>query len=67
MSVYDIVREYEERFYRYMNEADMGSGRGKFTSYLNIFSDLAVYELLREKGLTEADGIKAYDSMCAFI
>ncbi len=61
----DIAAEYEERFYRYMNEADMGSGRGRFTSYLNIFSGLAAYEILREKGLTEDDGVKAYDSMCA--
>ena len=61
----DIVREYEERFYRYMNEADMGSGRGRFTSYLNIFSGLAAYEILRERGLTEAQGIEAYDLMCA--
>ena len=50
-----------------MNEADMGSERGKFTSYLNIFSGLTAYEILREKGLTETDGIKAYDFMCAFI
>ena len=49
LSADDVVREYEERFYRYMNEADMGSGRGRFTSYLNIFSGLAAYELLREK------------------
>lgn len=61
----DIAAEYEARFYRYMNEADMGSGRGRFTSYLNIFSGLAAYEILREKGLTEDDGVKAYDSMCA--
>lgn len=65
LSASDVVREYEERFYRYMNEADMGSGRGRFTSYLNIFSGLAAYELLREKGLTETEGIKAYDFMCA--
>ena len=49
LSANDIVREYEERFYRYMNEADMGSERGKFTSYLNIFSGLTAYEILREK------------------
>ena len=49
LSAGDAVREYEERFYRYMNEADMGSGRGRFTSYQNIFSGLAAYELLREK------------------
>lgn len=67
LSAADIVREYEERFYRYMNEADMGSKRGRFISYLNIFSGLAAYEILRENGLTEADGVKAYDSMCAFM
>lgn len=67
LSAEDIVKEYEERFYRYMDEADMGSERGRFTSYLNIFSGLAAYEILREKGLTETEGIAAYDSMCAFI
>ena len=67
LSVNDIVTEYEERFYRYMNESDMGKERARFTSYLNIFSGLVAYEILREKGLTEAEGIKAYDSMCAFI
>ena len=65
LSAEDIAAEYEERFYRYMNEADMGSGRGRFTSYLNIFSGLAAYGILRENGLSEADGIKAYDAMCA--
>lgn len=65
LSAEDIAAEYEARFYRYMNEADMGSERGRFTSYLNIFSGLAAYEILRENGLSEADGIKAYDSMCA--
>ena len=67
LSAPDVVNAYEKRFYRYMNEADMGNERGKFISYLNIFSGLAAYEILREKGLTEAEGIKAYDSMCAFV
>ena len=61
----EIVKEYEDRFYRYMDAADMGSARGRFTSYLNIFSGLAAYELLRENGLSEAEGIRAYDCMCA--
>ena len=67
LSADEIVKAYEDRFYRYMDEADMGNERGRFTSYLNIFSGLAAYELLREKGLTEAEGINAYDSMCAFM
>ena len=61
----EIVKEYEDRFYRYMDAADMGGTRGRFTSYLNIFSGLAAYELLRENGLSEAEGIRAYDCMCA--
>ncbi len=67
LSAQEIVKEYEERFYRYMNEADMGNARGRFVSYLNIFSGLAAYEILREKGLTEAEGIQAYDGMCSFM
>ena len=67
LSADDIVKAYEERFYRYMNEADMGSERGRFISYLNIFSGLAAYEILREKGLTAAEGVKEYDSMYAFM
>ena len=51
-----MIKKYEERFYQYMNEADMGSKRGRFISYLNIFSGLAAYEILRENGLTEEDG-----------
>ena len=44
----DVAAEYEERFYRYMNEADMGPERGRFTSYLNIFSGLAAYVILQD-------------------
>ena len=50
LSAPDTVWEYEERFCRYMNGADMGEGRGRFTSYLNIFSGLAAYEILRDDG-----------------
>ena len=67
LSADEIVSEYENRFYRYMNDSDMGNERGKVSSYMNIFSGLAAYEILREKGLTEAEGIKAYNSMCAFV
>lgn len=59
-----ITKEYTDRFYRYMNEADLGANRGRFTSYLNIFSGLAAYEILRENGLSEEAGVKAYDRMC---
>lgn len=60
-----ICSAYVERFYQYMNAADMGLGRGRFTSYLNIYSGLCAYEILRENGLSEEQGIQAYDEMCA--
>lgn len=59
-----ICNDYIRRFYECMNGVDMGKNRGRFTSYLNIFSGLAAYEILREKGLTEKEGIEAYDYMC---
>lgn len=59
------TREYNDRFYEYMNAADMGRDRGRFTSYLNIFSGLAAYEILREQGLGEEEAVDAYDRMCA--
>lgn len=61
----NICNEYIERFYKYMNNADMGDERGRFTSYLNIYSGLCAYEILREKGLSENEGIEAYNRMCA--
>ena len=60
----DICNEYIERFYKYMNNADMNTDRGKFTSYLNIYSGLCAYEILREKGLSVDKGIEAYNKMC---
>ena len=59
-----VREEYEKRFMKYMDEADFGQNDGKFTSYLNIYSGLAAYEILREKGFTREQGIAAYDFMC---
>ena len=59
-----IREEYEKRFTQYMNESDFGVNDGKFTSYLNIYSGLAAYEILRERGLSQQEGIAAYDFMC---
>lgn len=56
---------YEKRFMKYMSDADFGEQDGKFTSYLNIHSALAAYEILREHGQTEQQGIEVYDDMCA--
>ena len=58
-------KEYEIRFMKYISEADFGEKDGKFTSYLNIYSGLAAYEILRENGFDETQGIEVYDNMCA--
>ena len=60
-----ICQEYPIRFARCMSEVDMGDNSGCFVSYLNIFSGLAAYALMRESGLSEAEGIAAYDEMCS--
>ena len=57
--------EYNERFYRYMNDAAMGAKRGRFSSYMNIYSGLAAYEILREQGLKEEQAVAVYNRMCA--
>lgn len=61
----NLCNEYIERFYNYMNNANMGEKRGRFVSYLNIYSGLCAYEILRENGLSENEGINAYNQMCA--
>ena len=61
----ELCGRYEERFYSYMQAADMGEQGERFSSYLNIFSGLSAYEILREYGFDEQEGISAYDEMCA--
>lgn len=57
--------QYQKRFIKYMHEADFGEKNERFSSYLNIFSGLAAYELLQENGFTKEEGIAVYDYMCA--
>ena len=59
-----IREEYEKRFTDYMDESDFGKNDGRFTSYLNIYSGLAAYEILRERGFSQQQGVEAYDFMC---
>lgn len=59
-----LVNQYQKRFLAYMEKADFGEKNEKFSSYLNIFSGLAAYELLRKNGFTQAEGIAIYDYMC---
>lgn len=60
----NFTKQYQERFAVYMSEADFGEANEKFSSYLNIFSGLACYELLRENGFSEEVAIGIYDYMC---
>lgn len=61
----EILKEqYQERFLKYMSDADFGNNNERFSSYLNIFSGLAAYELLQENGFSKQDGIEIYDYMC---
>ncbi len=59
-----MAKAYHQRFYETMNALDMGESRGRFSSYLNIFSGLSAYEVLREQGLSHEEGVAAYDQMC---
>lgn len=59
-----LQKQYQERFLKYMGEVDFGNNNEKFSSYLNIFSGLAAYELLQENGFTKKDSIDIYDYMC---
>ena len=61
----DLTREYQERFTKYMERADMGEKNERFSSYLNIYSGLAAYEILQENGFSQEEGIGIYDYMCA--
>ena len=59
-----LKKQYQERFLKYMGDADFGNNNERFSSYLNIFSGLAAYELLQENGFSKQDGIEIYDYMC---
>lgn len=59
--------EYVHRFQHYMETADFGENDEKFSSFLNIYSGLAAYELLRESGFSESESIAVYDEMCSLL
>lgn len=59
-----LQKQYQTRFLKYMSEVDFGNNNEKFSSYLNIFSGLAAYELLQENKFTKKDCIEIYDYMC---
>ena len=44
-----------------MKEADFRVNDCKFSSYLNIYSGLSAYEILREQGMSEQESIVIYD------
>ncbi len=59
-----LTSRYKLRFKKYMEDADFGEAGQRFTSFLNIYSGLAVYELLREKGYSQEEAIAVYEEMC---
>ena len=59
-----MLTEKEKKMCRML----IGGYKKKLKKYVSRNTTLpAAYEILREKGLTEADGMKAYDAMCAFL
>ena len=56
---------YDERLARYMDETDFGPDDAKYVCYLNVFTALAAYELLREGGFAEDEAFAAYDYISA--
>lgn len=62
-----LSTEYQKRFLKYMSEADFGANNERFTSYLNIFSGLAAYELLQEHGFSKQESVAVYDYMCSML
>lgn len=59
-----LIKQYQERFLKYMSDADFGKANERFSSYLNIYSGLAAYELLQENGFTKEESTEIYDYMC---
>lgn len=62
-----LKEQFLRRYFKYMEEADFGAANERYTSYLNIYSGLAAYELLRENGFGQEEGIAIYDEMCALL
>lgn len=61
----ELRASYDERIDRYMAEADFGPDDVRRASYLNVFTGLAAYELLREAGFSEQEAFDVYGFMCA--
>ena len=66
-NVEKLQEQYIKRFLFYMAGADFGSENERFSSYLNIFSGLAAYELLRENGFSRQESIDIYNYMCKML
>lgn len=56
-----LMAGYDERIARYMDETDFGPDDAKYVCYLNVFTALVAYELMREGGFTEVEAFAAYD------
>lgn len=59
----EVLEAYEQRVERYMAQTKFGPDEYEETCYLNVYSALAAYEILREAGFTEKEGFAAYNYM----
>ena len=60
-----LREEYERRLSYYMSKTDFGPEDVKYSSYLNVYTGLVAYEILRDAGFTEEEAFAAYNYMSA--
>lgn len=60
-----LREDYEKRLSYYMSKTDFGPEDVKYSSYLNVYTGLVAYEILRDAGFTEEEAFAAYNYMSA--
>lgn len=58
-----MLERYEARVAECMAEREFGADEHEEACYLNVYSALGAYEVLREAGFTEEEGFAAYNYM----
>ena len=59
-----LCNHYAKRMHRYLKGHGETEAKKWKQEYLNMYSGLAAYEILRENGYTAEEGIQAYDYIC---
>ena len=60
-----LREDYEKRLSYYMSKTDFGPEDVKYSSYLNVYTGLVAYEILRDAGFTEEEAFAAYNYVSA--